>query len=251
MIHEQIEPDRIIELAAANRWKEIEEQFKERHPADLAAVISDAPKMFRNHLFAIITEDLKPDVLAELEGFAEDEVLESLSNAEISEIVEDMDPDDAADVIAELPPDRSEKILDLMEDEESEEVRELLKYDEESAGGIMTPDVIALQADLTVEEAFARIAESDIDEPFFYAYIVDQNQTLMSFVGLWKLVRIKDRSRTLSDVATKDVISATADMDQEDVAKMMQKYNLTAIPVVDDQHRLVGRITADDVIDVL
>lgn len=241
----------ILELIRRNDWDAVATALAEIHPADIADVIERAPQHDWERLFALLPDEIKPDVLSELQSAAGTEVIESLTNVELSDIVEEMAPDDAADVLADLDEDRSKKVLALMEDEESAEVRKLLTYDEDTAGGIMTTDVVAMQKSRTVGEAIQAIADFDTGEPFFYAYIVDAAARLIGFVDIWELLRERDKSRRLGELAHPDFIAATVDMDQEEVAHLMAQYDLTVLPVIDHTGTLLGRITADDVIDVM
>jgi magnesium transporter len=242
---------RVIDLVTSDQWSEVAGAMRDQHPADLAEVVKSVPSEHRGQVFDLIARDLRAEVLASLEGDAEDEVLESLTNAELSDLVEHMSPDDAADILGELPADRSEEVLGLMEREESDEVRELLQYDEESAGGIMTTDFLALRNTLTVTEALDQIAASELDEPMYNAYVVDRRGVLLGVIGLWELLRTRDRTVTLQSISHGELMSTTTDTDQEEVAHTMAKYDLTALPVVDLSNRLVGRITVDDVVDVI
>lgn len=243
--------EKALGLAAENRWTELNALLAELHPADIAEVVSYLEEEDSARVFAAIPADLKPDVLSELEERVGVDVLESLTNMEISDIIEDMPPDDAADVLTYLPEERSREVLQLMEDEESEEVRELLRYGEETAGGIMTPDVVSMPDYLTVAEAIEKIAWIDEDEPFYYTYVVDRNNVCTGYIGLWELLKVRDRNRKLSDLVHDDFVSAHVDMDQEECARLMAKYDLSSLPVLDGQGRLAGRITIDDVIDVM
>ncbi len=162
-----------------------------------------------------------------------------------------MAPDDAADLLGELPEERSEEVLQLMEDEESEDVRQLLTYEDDTAGGIMTTDVIAMKESQTVGEALDAIAHFDEEERFFYAYTVTGTGELTGYVDIWELLRTRDRGKALSEMVHRDIVAAGVSMDQEEVAALLGKYDLSALPVVDDDSKLIGRVTADDVIDVL
>jgi magnesium transporter len=255
---EQIKPmtvreavERIEELADALEWQTVAAILAPQHFTDLADIIESLPHELHEPVFDLIDEDTKPDVLSELEGRASTDVLQSLTNKELAEIVEEMEPDDAADVLGELPGDRSEKILNLMEREESDDVRALMKYGEETAGGIMTTDLIALRDHLTVEQALNEICRQDEDEPFYYAYVVDINDRLVGWIGLWELVKIRDRTRRLSDLTHREIVKVRTDMDQEEVVRQMLKYDHATLPVVDAEDRLVGRVTMDDVMDVM
>ncbi len=245
------QPDRILDLIHEDAWPQIARELASWHPADIADIIERAPKDEQDRLFNLLSDELKPDVLSELEAAAESEVIDSLTNAELSEIVEEMDPDDAADVIGDLSDERSSEVLELMDDEESAEVRRLLEYDEETAGGIMTPDVVSMRSDQTVGEAIEAIAYLDEGEPFVFAYIVNQQNRLIGYIDIWELLRERNRQRPLSELWHTDSVAANVNDDQEDVAHILSQYDLSAIPVIDDEGCLVGRVTVDDVIDVI
>jgi magnesium transporter len=240
----------IRELVLDDAWPQLRKLFAASHPADIADLIDRAPRDSHARLFQLIDEERQPDVLAELDPEAGHAILSALTTEEISELVEEMAPDDAADLLGDLPEHRSDEVLDLMEEEESEDVRKLMEYPEDSAGGIMTTKVVAMKANQSVQEAIAAIADLDESEPFVYAYIVDDNNRLTGVVDIWELLREKNKERALSDIGHSSA-AAHAQDDQEEVAHMMSQYDLSAIPVVDDQGCLIGRITSDDVIDVI
>lgn len=232
-------------------WEQIPKFFNELHPADIAEIINHAPAGSHNKLFEIIEDEIKPDVLAELDDQAEADILEELTDEEISDIVEEMAPDDAADVLGELEDEQREDILGLMEEEESDEVRELLQYDEETAGGIMTTDFIAVRANMTAREAMDYIGSLELDEPVYYAYVVDSEGRLSGWIQLWELLKHSTHDQSLEIIAEKETISVHTDADQEEVARLASKYDLSALPVLDWQNKLVGRITMDDIMDVM
>ncbi|MBT3192069.1 MAG: magnesium transporter [Verrucomicrobia bacterium] len=248
-LHPNIE--RIVELIHLEEWDQIRSALASWHPADIADVIDLAPRDAQDRLFTLLSDDAKPDVLSELDSYAESEVVESLTNAELSEIVEEMDPDDAADIIGDLSDQRSSEVLELMQEEESEEVRRLLKYEEDTAGGIMTPDVVSMRSDQTVGEAIEAIAYLDEGEPFVYAYIVSEGERLTGYIDIWELLREKNRQRPLSELCHTEFVAANVNDDQEDVAHLLSQYDISSIPVIDDDGRIVGRVTVDDVIDVI
>lgn len=221
------------------------------HPREVAEALLDLDHEERLAVYRKLPEETKPDVLAELQDLGATDVINALSNQELARAVEDMAPDDAADVIADLADTRGSSILELITPEESEEIRELLQYGPETAGGIMTPDVVSLPADMTVEEALRQLGEVEANEPFYNVFVTDNAGRLIGVISLWDLIRQKDRSTRLGDLADRDIVAARVDMDQEEVSRLMVRYDLAAIPVVDAAGRLVGRITADDVMDVL
>ncbi|MBN1674249.1 MAG: magnesium transporter [Kiritimatiellae bacterium] len=246
-----VQDEFLFERIEAEDWDAVAAALAAYHPADIARIITRAPSATYRKLFDRVPEDLKPHVLSELEGQAGSDILEALSSSDIVEIVEDMAPDDAADVLGDLPEDRSEEVLHLMDEEDAHELRRLLKYDEDTAGGIMTTNVVALRGAQTVQAAVEAIAYVESDAPFFYAYVVDDRRVLKGYVHLWELLKERGRQRPLDDLVHADVISAAVDMDQEEVARLMARYDLSALPVVDGKRRLVGRITIDDVVDVM
>ncbi|MBN2684627.1 MAG: magnesium transporter [Pontiellaceae bacterium] len=232
-------------------WEQIPKFFAELHPADIAEIINHANPQDQARLFDLLNDEIKPDVLAELDDQAEADILDEMTAEEISDIVEEMAPDDAADVLGELEKERSAEILDLMEDEDSEEVRELLQYDEDTAGGIMTTDFVAARANMTAGEAIEYIGSLDLDEPLYNLYVIDSEEKLTGWVQIWELLKKANRNLPLSKIADDEPIYVHTDADQEEVARIAAKYDLSSMPVLDWQNKLVGRITVDDIMDVI
>ncbi len=208
-------------------WEQLPKFFENLHPADIAEIINHSPASSHNILFDLLDDEIKPDVLAELDDRTEADILEDLTDEEISDIVEEMAPDEAADVLGELEGERREDILELMENEESDDVRELLQYHEESAGGIMTTDFVAVRATMTGGEALAHIGAMDLDEPIYSAYVVDQDGRLTGSVQLWELLKTTNSTLTMEALADKETISVRTDTDQEEVARVASKYDLS------------------------
>jgi len=243
--------DLVLDLLKRDRDDEVRRVLEGQHPADIADVLQHIPHDERLAVFNVLDEETKPDVLAELEPDIAADFLEDLPNREISEIVEEMEPDDAADLLADFEEERSEDILNEMEALDSSGLRELLKYEEDSAGGIMTPSVVTASQKSTVQQAIDQLRFVDLDEPFYNIYIVDSEGILVGLLPLWELVKHGNRSQTLDEIMHRDIHAASVNMDQEEVAKLMTKYDLSSIAVVDDQGKLVGRVTVDDVMDVM
>ncbi|MDF7807331.1 magnesium transporter [Pontiellaceae bacterium B12219] len=232
-------------------WEQIPKFFEELHPADIAEVINNTATPAQNKLFELLPNDIKPDVLAELDDQAEADILEELSDEEISEIIEEMAPDDAADVLGEMENERSADILELMEDVDSDEVRELMQYGEDTAGGIMTTDFVAVPADMTAGLAIEYIGSLELEEPFYYVYVTDPEGRLTGWVQLWELLKKNNLKTPLNELVEKEIITVHTDTDQEEVARLASKYDLSSLPVLDWQDKLVGRITVDDIMDVI
>jgi magnesium transporter len=186
-----------------------------------------------------------------MEDFEQAEILRLLSGDQARVILSDMASDDAADLIGELSPEEAQEVLDSIGEEESRDFGDLLKYPEDSAGGIMTTEYISLPADLAVEEAIARLREiAPRAETIYYVFVVDDAGRLIGVLSLRDLIASSD-GVLLKDIMRRNVISVNAELDQEEVARVVSKYDLLAVPVVDDQERLLGIITVDDVIDVM
>ncbi len=243
--------ERINAFIKDERWEQISRLFEEMHPVDIAEIINRAPTGAQKTLFNRLSKGIKPDVLAGLDERAEADILEKLSDEELSGIVEEMAPDDAADVLGDLKDEQRKGVLDLMENEESEEVRELLQYDEDTAGGIMTSDFVAVGADMTASEAVNHISLLDLEEAVYFAYVVAEDGRLQGYIQLWELLKASSREKTLGTLAVKDTITVQTDTDQEEVARIASKYGLSSMPVLDASGILVGRITVDDIIDVI
>ena len=229
-------------------------RFRERaervHPSDLADAFAALEESLRVQLIAQLPPELVSDALAEMEpeeGPAE--VLEALSDERAADIVEELSTDDAADVIADLPPDRADTILRLVDDRE--EIEDLLQYDEDSAGGIMTTELVSVPNNATAGQAIDEIRrQSEKVEDFYQVYCVDAHERLVGLLPLRRIVCVAP-DRPVTDVMEPAPVVADPNLDQEEVARLMSRYNLAAIPVVNDGGRLIGRITFDDVIDVV
>jgi magnesium transporter len=241
----------VEELGDRQDWPALKRALAGMHPADIAEALArlDEDDIWR--VFRLIAADQQPLVVAELEENLNINILEHFDSEKISEIMESLNPDDAADILLHFPERKSEEILALMEEKESEDVRELMQYDEDTAGGIMTTDFVSLPEHLTVAEALNRIAQLDEDEPFYYTYVVDSRDTLIGSIALWELIKERNKDMHLVDLVQRDFVAATLDMDQEECARLMSKYDLSSLPVIDSAGCLVGRIMVDDVIDVI
>lgn len=222
------------------------------HPADLAEAMRLLDKKERTSFFEFLGEEKAGDVLSNLPEQIEEQITDHVSDERLSDIIEEMEPDDAADVIDRMEPDQADRVLALMEDEDSREVIELLRYDEDTAGGIMTTELCAVPFSYTVDETinFIRGQEEDEDLHIHYVYAVDDDFRLKGVLPIRRLL-MKKGSVRLSDIMVSNVISVPHELDQEEVAHLFEKYDLVSIPVVDRTNKLLGRITVDDIIDVI
>ncbi|MFC1515738.1 magnesium transporter [Thermodesulfobacteriota bacterium] len=222
------------------------------HAADLSIVFLSLPIYDQYKLFEMIDDIEKKGILfSELDEDSFLALTERLQLEDIVEVLEHMPADDVADLIGRLPEGKSKAILDKMEKEGSEEVEGLLRYRDDTAGGIMVPDFIALREDTTAKEAIASLQKEHLDvEMPFYLYAVDEYGNLVGVSSLRQLV-VVPQDTLLKDFMSTDVFSVETSMDQEEVAKIVARYDILAVPVVDQTNKLVGIVTVDDVIDIL
>jgi magnesium transporter len=220
-------------------------------PADIADILEQLDAEEAGEMLERLDTETAADALNELEGSFQYELLSELDPERASDLLEILPPDDAADILADIPREEAERLLNLMPANESQPIRELLRYGAETAGGIMTTEVVSLAQDLTVEEALAYLRQhSNHLEMIYYLYIVDDEQHLVGVISLRQLV-VAEPGTHLRDLMDPDVIKVTTDTDQEEVARVIARYDLLGVPVVDDENRLVGLITVDDAIDVI
>jgi len=224
------------------------------HPADISELLDEVKMSEAIYLYKLLDDQKAADVLVELEDDVREKLLESLTSKEIAEIVTDkIESDDAADVIAELPSDKKSEVISLIDDEEQvSDIVDLLAHPEDTAGGIMAKELIAVQKAWTISQTFGELMKqaSDIDE-VYSVYVIDKDEKLIGTLSLRKLLlHSKNRQTFIENIYNKeDLISVKVDQSAEEVAQIMQKYDLVVVPVVDDMGHLVGRITIDDVVD--
>ncbi len=228
--------------------------LRKSRPADIAQVLQALSDLDRKSVFAALAKSetaLAAASLSELSPAAGVELLTTLPPEGTAQVLQELPSDDAAEFISELPEDLREQLLDLMKVEISTDVQELLSFAEGTAGRIMTPDVFSLKEDLTVGEAISTIqhASSDI-ELVFYLYVIDDRGHLVGVSSLRQLLLVPPTT-PLKKIMSTDVISVGTDTDQEEVAQVVARYNLLGVPVVDEEHKLLGVVTVDDVLDVI
>jgi magnesium transporter len=243
----------VIEVDPARRVKlRIEhERLAEMHPSDLAEILEDLAPAEREAVFTSLDEEVAAETLEEVEPKLQKALLEKLDEERIADIVEEMDPGAAADLLAELPEEQSDAILEEMEPEERHDVEELLEFDEKSAAGCMTSDFVSALPESTVAQAVQAMRSFDGDpESVTEVYLLDEKRLLRGSVSLARLVRSQPETR-LSVLTDMRVLSCPADLNQNELAEMFDKYNLHSLPVVDAQGRMVGVVHADQVISFL
>jgi magnesium transporter len=227
--------------------------LQKQHPADLAQVFSDLVERDRQAAFDVLVERntrLAMEAASELGPEAAAHLLSDRSAEDIAHLLQELESDDQAAIVDYLPDDLSSAVRDLIRKKEGDDVDSLLEYAEQTAGRIMNPNVFALSEDLTVGESIAALQSARDVEMVFYLYVMDGRRHLVGVVSLRRLLLVSPET-PLKRIMTADVMSVRVETDQEEVARMVASYNLLAIPVVDEENKLVGIITVDDVIDVI
>ncbi len=226
-------------------------RLAELHPADLASIVEQLTPRDRAGVLASLGDEAAADMLEEMEPDVQVDVLEDLEPERAADILEEMSPDDAADLVADLSTESRDEILALMEQDEAAEVRELLAYPEDSAGGLMTTEYVAVPATLTAGETIERLRELEPDaETIYYVYVVDEDERLVGVLSLRDLI-VARPGTTIDKVMISDPVAVGVRDDEHSVAETIAHYNLLAVPVVDDEGRLQGIVTVDDAIDTV
>jgi CBS domain-containing protein/sporulation protein YlmC with PRC-barrel domain len=241
----ETDPARRIKLKISN------ERLAKLHPADIADIIEELAPSEREAVFETLDEEVAAEALEEVEPKLQKAIVESLDSDRVADIVEEMDPDAAADLLADLPQERTEEILEEMQPEEREEVSELMEFEENSAAGRMTTEYIALGPDATVNDAIdaLRNYEGGV-ETVSTLFLVDEQGKLIGMVPLAKVV-LAQGDESLMSLTQEPLISCHPEAKENEVAELFDKYNLLTLPVVDEESRLAGVITSDDVISLL
>lgn len=247
--------DRLIDevkgLIVQKKFDALNKLVEEMRPADVADLIEHLGADERIIIFRLLEPEDAGDVLVEIEPPIQERILKDLDNNAISDIVAEMDSDDAADLVGDLPADRAKEVIESVDDDVSEELEKLLPFREDTAGGIMALEFLAVKAHVTVGDAIKTIREKGREiENLYYIWVTDDFQRLVGVISLKDLVLEPD-DRKIKEIMNPDVISVGVNTDQEAVANIVRRYDLVNIPVVDDQFRLVGRITHDDIMDVI
>jgi CBS domain-containing protein len=225
------------------------QKLAKMHPADIAEIVDRLSTRQRDAIFASLADELAADVVEEMDPEDQVDVIEGLDDERAADILEEMDPDEAADLIADLPEERAEILLDKMDEEGAEDVEELLTYEEDTAGGLMTTEYVAITGDLTAAEAIERLRELEPEaEQVYYVYVVDRHENLLGVLSLRDLIVAKPDT-PITDIMITNVVSVPLDATHGEVAEVIRKYNLLAVPVVDVDNHLEGIVTVDDVMD--
>ncbi|MBM7623165.1 magnesium transporter [Sporohalobacter salinus] len=248
---EEVMADKIKELIAQGNEKLLQQKVDELYPADLAEILVDTTTKETKILVKLIEEEKLADVLAEVDYEVEKKLLTFLSNNRLTHILDEMYSDDVADLLGALNIGQTKELLTLMKEEKAEQIQHLLGYDEESAGGRMTTEYIAMKQEKTVEESIQKLRDIAPEaEMVYYVYVVDEKQELKGVLSMRELIAAPPEKK-IKDIMHEQVITVNVSLDQEEVARLISKYDLLAVPVVNNRGLLLGIITFDDILDVI
>jgi len=225
--------------------------LQDLYPAEIAHIINRVDTSEAEYIFKLIPMETASEVILELDETHREHLLQTMSQPKLTELVGEMESDDAADIVAELSEEKAEEVLETMNVEDSSEVQELLRYDENTAGGIMAKEVAVVNARDTVKQAIRVVRKMAKEHKNIHTvYVVDENGVLLGAVPLQDLL-VNTPNRRMYKLMNAEVISVTTDVDQEQVAQIFKKYDIVSLPVTDKAGKLLGRITVDDVVDVM
>lgn len=238
-------------LLEQKNYNEIKKQLETKNIADIAAYFKDIDDKNKIILFKLLNKDMAAEVFSYLEPDMQETIITALKDSDIQNIMSELYLDDATDFIQEMPANVVKRVLKNVDASTREQINKLLSYPENSAGSIMTTEFIDLKSNLTVKEAFEKIRKkADDSETVYTIYITDQYRKISGVVSIRDLLIAKDDLK-LKDIMETNVITATTLTDQEDIANMFSKYDFYTLPIIDNEKRLVGIVTADDVMEVI
>jgi CBS domain-containing protein/sporulation protein YlmC with PRC-barrel domain len=227
------------------------EKLRRLNPADLADILGELSTSERAAVVSSLDEETAAAAMQEMEFDLQKSVLDSVENARAADILEEINPDDAADLVGDLPKERADELLSLMEPEEASDVKELLKYADDSAGGLMTTQFVTVPAGITAQETIDYLRKvGEEAETIYYCYVVQDSNRLVGVITLRDLI-IADPKQSIDEIMVRDLVTVPPHASQEETAHFISRYNLLAIPVVDEHNHLLGIVTVDDAIDAV
>ena len=243
--------DQILALLDEKKYSELKNLLSEMNEADIAAVLKELPQEKLPLLYRILPKELAAEVFVNMDSDAQEFLIRAFSDNELREVLDELYVDDAVDIIEEMPATVVKRILMHTDPEVRKSINEILQYPEDSAGSIMTIEYVDLKKYMTVEDAFTRIRRTGVDkETIYICYVTDENRKLLGIVTVKDLL-LAEKNAKIFEIMDTNIISANTLEDKEIVAEKFRKYDLLALPVVDQENRLVGIVTIDDAMDVL
>ena len=242
----------LLKMLEEKKYAALRDILVVMNPADIAALFDDMEEDRIPLLFRLLPKELAAESFVEMESDAQELLIRSFSDNELKQIVDELYVDDAADLVEEMPANVVKRILKQADPEMRRSINQILRYPEYSAGSIMTTEYVTLRPNMTVEEAILRIRRQGVDKETIYTcYVTGKDRTLIGMVTVKDLLLADDDEKLIEDIMLTNLIFVNTLTDQEDVAKMLAKYNFLALPVVDGEGRMVGIVTFDDAMDVI
>jgi len=243
--------ENIRNMIQEQAYSDMERLIEDLHPADLADLVEQLESDEILAVFTLLTPERAGEVLKEMSAPIQEKIAHELDDQTITQILNELNSDDATDIFSYLPRERAQKIIGLVQPDVSEELQKLLGYETDTAGGIMALEFVSVNANSTIQEAVETIRKKREEvENLYYVWVIDDFGKLVGVVSIKDLV-LEPQDKKINDIMNADVMSVDVDTDQEEVARIAKQYDLTHIPVVTAQHKLIGRITNDDIIDVI
>lgn len=243
--------EQVLALLEEKKYPELKALLSEMNEADIAAIFADLPPEKLPLVYRILPKELAAEVFVNMESDAQELLIRAFSDNELREVLDELYVDDAVDMIEEMPATVVKRILQHTDPEVRKSINEILQYPEDSAGSLMTIEYVDLKKYMTVDDAFTRIRRTGVDkETIYICYVTDENRKLLGIVTVKDLL-LSEKSKKIFEIMDTNIISVNTLEDKEVVADKFQKYDLLALPVVDQENRLVGIITIDDAMDVL
>ena len=242
----------LLKMLEDKKYSALRDVLTTMNPSDIAQAFDGLEEDRIPLLFRLLPKEMAAETFVEMEPDAQELLIRGFSDSELKEIIDEMYVDDAADLVEEMPANVVKRILKQADPEMRNTINQLLRYPENSAGSIMTTEYVSLRPHMTVEEAILRIRRQGVDKETIYTcYVTAKDRTLMGLVTVKDLLLAEDDETKIEDIMLTNLIFVNTQTDQEDVAKMLAKYNFLALPVVDNEGRMVGIVTFDDAMDVI
>jgi CBS domain-containing protein len=236
---------------AGVKLKVSHEDLAKLHPSDIAQIISQLDQHHVHEVLETLDDEAAADTIQEVSPDLQVALIRGMEPERAADILEEMEPDDAADILGDLEPDKAQDLLNRMDTAEADDVRELLTYEDDTAGGLMTNDVVTVPPYVTAEQAIGLVRRQAAEmDNVYYVYVVDEDEHLLGELSLRELI-VAAPNTSIGRVMHRELIRGRVDDSQEEIARMIAKYNLLSLPIVDDQGRLKGMVTVDDAMDVI
>ena len=245
-----MEIEKVLEMLENREFKELKDELENMHPVDVAEMLEEMDDKKMILVFRLLLKDEAAETFTEMNSDTREVLLNALTDSEIKEVMDEMYLDDAADVLEEMPANVVDRLLMMTDEETRKQINTLLNYPDDSAGSIMNVEYIAFNKEMTVEEAILKIRQVGLNRETIYTCYVLEKRKLIGAVSLKELLTTGD-NRTIEEIMETNILSVHTHDDQEEVVNLMNKYNLIALPVVDNDMRMVGIVTVDDAMDVM